>query len=1179
MAPPAYTEEVSTMAPRDTAHRSQPPRPAPGRTGGASKKAEPQPSGSRRHPQRHLRSSGEAEPEGRLPPAAEKALRKKRAVQQAQRGGAGGVPNTVLARLSDPPARVSQPPAPSPTARTQKKEDKPDAKLANKRSARRRSGTVELDKNGQLPAGDAPADGDKAQRRKRKKKKAAADAPVAEVVDDPKARALALAQRGHHKTSMAQVHRRPLASRWQRTLAADLLGLSLCALGILAGLSLLSYHPGDPGLTVSPSSDDGVHNWIGPVGALLADGLTLLLGLFAFLMPAFLVMGGLAFLRSRVRMPRLRQLAGFLVLASGAVLLLEVTLGAYDALPFPPGGLAGVVLGAVLLPLLYPLGTGIVGTVVLAAGIMVALDKSVAHALDELGLFATRARKQLKERVGVWWETRRLLEEEYDRLEEELRAQALLDEEAAEQSQMLRRERIAQAAEAKALEHVGQAIDPAAEAPVVVGAVEAAPADDDKPKIIADAREPAPAIIKAPLSAEPVEAVDDATPATRAKKKMRKAPLAELPAHDSIVEVADEVGGALPSLPDLPPPPVLDDAALDLSAASLRKAGHDPAWVDAGLASSPPALPTEPATDALGPEATPAPTAPSRADKRLMRTSPNQARPDAELSSDEGGTTTERQQVSKRAAPPAGPVADAAADDDASGLRIVEREEDEVSLDEDDPTVPDQEVRYERPPLRLLDYDAPDREPVDEQKMLAEADKLVQKFKDFGIEGRVREVRPGPVVTTYEFVPAPGIKVSRIAALSDDIAMAMEAVHVRIVAPIPGKGAVGIEIPNDKRETVYLKEIIASERFKGQDGPLVMALGKDIEGKPYTADLGAMPHVLVSGTTGSGKSVSVNAMICSLLYRSSPEDVKLLMIDPKMLELSVYDGIPHLLLPPIIDSKKAANALAWAVGEMERRYQQMSELGVRDIAGFNEMLADIKSGDGPEGKTIPKDDTGKPFQKLPYIVIVVDEYADLLAIAGKEVEGYVMRLAQKARAAGLHVMLATQRPSVDVITGVIKANFPVRMGFRLASSHDSKTIINRPGAEKLLGRGDMLIMPPGTSNVTRVHGAFISEKELHRVVAFLKGQGEPNYDMSIVNPPRNDGDHVDAGDEERDAKWDEALRVVAKSGRCSTSWLQRQLGIGYNRAARIVEMMEREGLVGPQLNSKGDREIFINPSD
>lgn len=516
----------------------------------------------------------------------------------------------------------------------------------------------------------------------------------------------------------------------------------------------------------------------------------------------------------------------------------------------------------------------------------------------------------------------------------------------------------------------------------------------------------------------------------------------------------------------------------------------------------------------------------------------------------------------------------------AEGLVIVEREDgvQEADMNEDAAVSVAPETPFELPPLRLLDYDAPDRIVVDETKMFSEAEKLMQKFADFGIKGRVREVRPGPVVTTYEFVPAPGIKVSRIAALSDDIAMAMEAIHVRIVAPIPGKGAVGIEIPNERRETVFLKEIIATEQFrKNPEKKLTMALGKDIEGRPYTADLAEMPHVLISGTTGSGKSVSVNAMICSLLYRASPDDVKFLMIDPKMLELSIYDGIPHLLHPPIIDSKKAANALQWAVGEMDRRYKAMSELGVRDITGFNEVIADVRAGKDVHGRKAPTDDKGVAVKRFPFIVIIIDEYADLLAIAGKDVEGYVMRLAQKARAAGIHVMLATQRPSVDVITGVIKANFPVRMGFRLASNHDSKTIINRPGAEKLLGKGDMLIMPPGTSNVTRVHGAYVSEKELHRVVNFIKAQGEPNYDMSIVTVPESEAG-TDDGPKEKDVKWDEAVRVVARSRKASTSWLQRQLGVGYNRAARIVEMMEREGLIGPTLSAKGNREIFIPPS-
>ncbi len=478
---------------------------------------------------------------------------------------------------------------------------------------------------------------------------------------------------------------------------------------------------------------------------------------------------------------------------------------------------------------------------------------------------------------------------------------------------------------------------------------------------------------------------------------------------------------------------------------------------------------------------------------------------------------------------------------------------------------------YELPPIGLLDYDAPEKIKIDEDSMRAQAEKLKHTFANFGIEGQIREIRLGPVVTSFEFVPAPGIKLSRIAALADDIAMAMAAVHVRVVAPIPGKGAVGIELPNDVRETVYLKEIVADQRYRDNKKMLAMALGKDIHGKPMFANLAEMPHLLIAGTTGSGKSVSVNAMICSILYRATPNDVKFLMIDPKMLELSIYEGIPHLLLPPIIDSKKAANAFKWAVREMEKRYLLMNETGVRDLEGYNKKVATWESENSK--KLLRRDGTN--FEKLPLIVIVVDEYADLVAIAGKEVEGLLMRLAQKARACSIHVILATQRPSVDIITGVIKANFPVRMGFRLASGHDSKTIINKPGAEKLLGRGDMLLMPPGSSDLQRIHGAFISETELHRVIKFWKGQDQPDYQMDIVEADDEEETSSEGSSKKcEDEKYDEAVRIVLETGKCSTSWLQRQLGVGYNRAARLVEALEKVGVVGPILSAKGDRKIL-----
>jgi DNA segregation ATPase FtsK/SpoIIIE, S-DNA-T family len=502
---------------------------------------------------------------------------------------------------------------------------------------------------------------------------------------------------------------------------------------------------------------------------------------------------------------------------------------------------------------------------------------------------------------------------------------------------------------------------------------------------------------------------------------------------------------------------------------------------------------------------------------------------------------------------------------------------------------------YKIPPLHFLDYDNSDQAEVDPAFLQEQAGRLVEALRTFKIDGRVTEIHPGPVVTMYEFEPAPGVRISKIAGLSDDLAMALKAHKVRIVAPIPGKGVVGFEVPNDSREMVFLKEIIASKTFQQKKHALPMVLGKDIFGEPVVADLGKMPHLLVAGTTGSGKSVGVNGMITSLLYHASPEEVRFIMVDPKMLELSIYEGIPHLLLPVVTDPKKAAMSLKWACDEMDRRYELMKNAGVRDLKGFNRKVektladaeaaalraqadallaqAEVTSPDGvnspihaPEVR--PEPDPDLP-QKLPYIVVVIDEFADLMMIAGKEVEFCVARIAQKARAAGIHLILATQRPSTDVITGVIKANFPTRIAFQVSSSIDSRTILGANGAENLLGKGDMLFMPPGSSKVTRVHGAFVSETEIHGIVEFIRAQQEPMYlDESVLRSPEEDKEHGDGDDADMDPMYEEAVRVVARDGRASTSHLQRRLSLGYNRAARIVDQMERDGLVGPSNGAK-----------
>jgi S-DNA-T family DNA segregation ATPase FtsK/SpoIIIE len=498
------------------------------------------------------------------------------------------------------------------------------------------------------------------------------------------------------------------------------------------------------------------------------------------------------------------------------------------------------------------------------------------------------------------------------------------------------------------------------------------------------------------------------------------------------------------------------------------------------------------------------------------------------------------------------------------------------------------------PELKLLD-EPPPRENTYSPEALDAISRLVElKLKDFGIEVEVVAVQPGPVVTRFELKPAPGVKVSQISALAKDLARALSAISVRVVEVIPGKAVVGLEIPNESRELVTLGEILRSRAYDELGSPLALALGKDIGGNPVVADLAKMPHLLIAGTTGSGKSVAINAMVLSLLYKSSAEQVRLILIDPKMLELSVYEGIPHLLAPVVTDMKHAANALRWCVAEMDRRYHLMKELGVRNLTGLNRKIREAHDA----GQAIPDPliarlrATGKyegevpTLQPVPFIVVVIDELADLMLIVGKKVEELVARLAQKARASGIHLVLATQRPSVDVITGLIKANIPARIAFQVSAKVDSRTILDQNGAESLLGHGDMLYLPPGTSTPDRVHGAFVSDREVHAVVESLKGGSAPVYVDEVLTGPQEsvpgltddaaEGNGEGAPDGEQDPLYDEAVRIVTESRRASVSGVQRRLKIGYNRAARLVESMEAAGLVGP-LQSNGSREVLAPP--
>lgn len=501
---------------------------------------------------------------------------------------------------------------------------------------------------------------------------------------------------------------------------------------------------------------------------------------------------------------------------------------------------------------------------------------------------------------------------------------------------------------------------------------------------------------------------------------------------------------------------------------------------------------------------------------------------------------------------------------------------------------------FRLPPFDLLEAPEPVESHVDEARLRENSAQLVKTLLDYGVQGTVKAILPGPTVTLYEVSCEAGTKVARVAGLADDLALGLSR-KVRIIAPIPGKSRIGFELPNDARIPVSLRELIEDQRFDklAEKAPLPVVLGRDIVGKPFYADLASMPHVIIAGATGAGKSVGLNVMLSSLLYKRSPQELRLLMIDPKVVELAPFDGIPHMLLPVVTDMKQAATALRWAVDEMERRYQLFADAGTKNVGTYNGWVDKVRSGEVPAPRpeqvealsgdgavvSVTADEAGADGKilpgKLPYIVVVVDEFADLMMQQGKDVEASVARLAQKSRAAGMHILLATQRPSVDVITGMIKANFPTRIAYRVAQKVDSRTILDEQGAEHLLGRGDMLVKLNGGSDLYRVQCPFVSEDEVGRLTDYLRSQGSPEYHEAILQAA-NDGDSGGSADEGVDSRFDEAARIVADTQRCSTSWLQRKMTIGYNRAAKIVETMEKRGMVGPP-NGARDREVFLQP--
>ena len=517
----------------------------------------------------------------------------------------------------------------------------------------------------------------------------------------------------------------------------------------------------------------------------------------------------------------------------------------------------------------------------------------------------------------------------------------------------------------------------------------------------------------------------------------------------------------------------------------------------------------------------------------------------------------------EHAAPPLAPVS----------RKATQRKEREKQV----PLFPEAVIGGTLPPLSLLDAARPPTDMPTEETLQFTSRLIETRLGDFGVEVKVIAAYPGPVITRYEIEPAVGVKGSQIVNLARDLARALALVSVRVVETVPGKSCMALELPNPKRQTVRLSEILSSRPYHNMSSPLTVALGKDIGGQPIVADLAKMPHLLVAGTTGSGKSVGVNAMILSMLYKAEPESVRLILVDPKMLELSIYEGIPHLLAPVVTDMRQAANALSWCVAEMERRYKVMSKLGVRNLASANEHIQKAAE----KGEPIPNPlsltpESPEPLRLMPHIVVVIDELADLMMVAGKKVEELIARLAQKARAAGIHLILATQRPSVDVITGLIKANIPTRIAFQVSSKIDSRTILDQMGAEALLGQGDMLYLPPGTGYPQRVHGAFVADEEVHRVVDYLKQMGAPEYEEGIltgaVDGEAEGNDGIDS-DAEADPLYDQAVEIVLKNRRASISLVQRHLRIGYNRSARLIEAMEKAGLVS-SMDGRGGREVL-----
>ncbi|HEY2516986.1 MAG TPA: DNA translocase FtsK 4TM domain-containing protein [Polyangiaceae bacterium] len=917
-------------------------------------------------------------------------------------------------------------------------------------------------------------------------------------------------------------------------------------------LALASY-AGDPSASALPMPADGSAapppiagpDWVGPVGAACARALVTAVGSIAWSVPLELALLGIPYVRGKRSLLTPARLAVDFLLVVIAAALVQVGWPGLVAFGMhPSSGVVGELFGEVARSLFSTIGSFLVGFACLGLLLIARASFSfiaMMNWIGRLGAKGARGTADGARSVAEAWRTARELERG-KREEERLALLPHIDERP------------------KGLE-IGEAIfalAPPERSPLIpdvdLAACLAEPEATAKPKR-RQRKKPEPDAAAAPL----LEAVTET-------KRVAETPLETAPRRGRRANDAKPADvaplGDLPLVKDAAPPEANEVPAIVFTDTSV---GGDEHLSEGPLPKSPRGrAPVAEAVKKEHPEETPLPV----------------SEPEPESPTDsEGGS---------------------------AGVLAARRPIEPIIVDtsaalEKEPPKPVQLPLAKvlpSPAFRLpsMDYLVPppvgSDVSVDKDALYRTAEVLIKTLADYKISGKVEDILPGPTVTTFEVAPAAGTKVSRVAALADDLALAL-AKKVRIVAPIPGKNRIGFELPNEKRVPLFVRDLIEDRRFQEFDAPLPVVLGRDIVGKPVYADLAGMPHVIVAGATGAGKSVGLNVMLTSLLYRRTPEEMRLLMIDPKVVELAPFDRIPHMLLPVVTDMKQASNALKWAVDEMERRYQLFADAGTRNIGTYNGWAERVAKGlvKNPNAKVVlAKDHNGLPDaipaekgsdegeaplpEKLPYIVIVVDEFADLMIQQKGDVETSVARLAQKARAAGMHVILATQRPSVDVITGMIKANFPTRIAFRVAQKTDSRTILDEQGAEHLLGKGDMLIKLNGTNDTKRVQCPFLSEEEVQAVTDFLRTQGEPVYDENILKPRDEDGEQEPEEDAELDAMYDQAVRLVAETRRCSTSWLQRKLEIGYNRAARIVETMERRGLVGPPNGAK-DREVLI----